>query len=543
MLLPPSFSESSYAPTFEGAISGLRVTNVYPAGSADIGHSGVWRKLIRVTAGSAVVKTASGFFITVSLTRNLVKNVELPWSRGSSENGSVGCKDNSPLDNGDWYVYLIFNSSRRIVDVITSRNPTAPSLPQGFHWFCKIGTFYRTVNIVEVPPPNSESWYNTKEWSGSTNEQISNTNDYDYLSRILLPQRVFTDLIVSESTYPVANTAAAFCGCVTLFIRSSANSPPRQAFFPIPHLSTQSVVLPKGGGVYHIINSNVTYPGSGAFAGGCLLRDGRVFLVPYNATQARIYDPVTDTVSIPAGSYPGGAAYAGGVLLPNGTVFMIPYNATQARIYNPVTNTVSTVSHTFPGSGAYFGGVLTRRGKAVLMVPYNATALRAYYPEDQTVAVLSNSTLFPGGGAFLGSAVYYPTNGNLHSVYLLVPYNSTKLVGIGINVFSGSFGASDMEITFPGNGAYAGAVTLCDGKTYFAPFNATTVRCFDQRTNTLSTLSGSYSGSGKWLGAAGYDTVLFAPFNHSDAYTRTDQLIDWVPLRTASSPFLMGGGF
>ena len=74
------------------------------------------------------------------------------------------------------------------------------------------------------------------------------------------------------------------------------------------------------------------YPGSAAFRGGVLLPDGRVFLVPRNATTARIYDPVTDTLSTPSGAYPGSSAFHGGVLLPDGRVFLVPRNATAARI-------------------------------------------------------------------------------------------------------------------------------------------------------------------------------------------------------------------
>ena len=72
---------------------------------------------------------------------------------------------------------------------------------------------------------------------------------------------------------------------------------------------------------------------SSAYLGGVLLPDGRVFCVPLNALQARIYDPASNTISIANGTYPGGLAYAGGVLLPDGRVFCVPYNASQARIY------------------------------------------------------------------------------------------------------------------------------------------------------------------------------------------------------------------
>jgi hypothetical protein len=64
-----------------------------------------------------------------------------------------------------------------------------------------------------------------------------------------------------------------------------------------------------------------------------LLPDGRVFCVPASSTTARIYDPVTNTVTTPGGTYPGGFAFTGGVLLLDGKVFCVPRNTSAARIY------------------------------------------------------------------------------------------------------------------------------------------------------------------------------------------------------------------
>jgi hypothetical protein len=121
-----------------------------------------------------------------------------------------------------------------------------------------------------------------------------------------------------------------------------------------------------------ITKSTATFPGSDAYYGGVLLPSGKVFCVPYNAAQARIYDPVTDAVAIPAATFPGSFAYYGGVLLPSGKVFCVPYNAAQARIYDPVTDAVTVPTATFPGNFAYIGGVLLPSGK-VFCVPYKAT--------------------------------------------------------------------------------------------------------------------------------------------------------------------------
>lgn len=124
----------------------------------------------------------------------------------------------------------------------------------------------------------------------------------------------------------------------------------------------------------------------GAYSGGVLLPDGKVFLVPYNAGPA-IYDPVEDTLTTLA--WPGGAlpfaapyyaGYSGGVLLSaplsvsgiNGArsgdlapafnegpvVVCAPFYAKKALVYNVQTG-VCTYGNTVSGlPSRAFGGIV-----------------------------------------------------------------------------------------------------------------------------------------------------------------------------------------
>ena len=102
-----------------------------------------------------------------------------------------------------------------------------------------------------------------------------------------------------------------------------------------------------------------------------------MFCVPHSSTTARIYDPVSDTLTTPSGTYPGSNSFAGGILLPNGKVFCVPFNSATARIYDPVSDTLTTPSGTYPGSNSFYGGVLLMNGK-VFCVPHDATTSRLY---------------------------------------------------------------------------------------------------------------------------------------------------------------------
>jgi len=121
-----------------------------------------------------------------------------------------------------------------------------------------------------------------------------------------------------------------------------------------------------------------TYPGTSAFNGGVLLPDGRVFCVPYSATSARIYDPVTDTTTTPTGTYAGATAFYGGVLLANGNVFCVPFGSDNAAIYNPISDTLTFTSENLGTAGSKFrGGIVMKNGK-VFCVPSNSTTSRLY---------------------------------------------------------------------------------------------------------------------------------------------------------------------
>jgi len=223
------------------------------------------------------------------------------------------------------------------------------------------------------------------------------------------------------------------------------------------------------------------YPTGGAYYGGVLLPDGRVFCVPYNGTTARIYDPATNTLSTPAGSYAGGAAFADGCLLKDGRVFLFTYNSTTARIYDPVTNTLSTPAGTYPGGAAFHTGVLLPDGR-VFCVPLSSTTGRIYDPVTDTLSTPAGT--YPGGAAFT-CGVLLP-DGRV----FLVPYTSTtaRIYDPVTNTLSTPAG------TYPGGAAFGGGVLLPDGRVFCVPLNSTTARIYDPVTNTLSIPAGTYPG-------------------------------------------------
>jgi hypothetical protein len=154
--------------------------------------------------------------------------------------------------------------------------------------------------------------------------------------------------------------------------------------------------------------------GSGAFAGGVLAANGKLYAIPYNKTQWSECDPVTLTSSL-VGSAPGSGAYIGGVVAPNGHIYVAPYNAPTFAKFNPDT-AVTTTFGTSPTAGAYAGVVLLPNGKVICM-PHNATQWAEIDTSNDTVRFFGTA---PGGGAYMGG-VYYPDR----YIYC-VPWNATN---------------------------------------------------------------------------------------------------------------------
>jgi hypothetical protein len=73
-----------------------------------------------------------------------------------------------------------------------------------------------------------------------------------------------------------------------------------------------------------------TLTGSTKWYGGVLGPDGKIYGIPYNATDILIIDPIAGTATrSPMGAtLTGSTKWIGGVLGPDGKIYSIPHNAT-----------------------------------------------------------------------------------------------------------------------------------------------------------------------------------------------------------------------
>jgi hypothetical protein len=291
-----------------------------------------------------------------------------------------------------------------------------------------------------------------------------------------------------------------------------------------------------------------SFPGNGAYSGVSETHVGGIFFVPFNATVAKIYkrDTTTGTYSFtaqPITIFPGNGAFSGGVQtsLPNtpgnfGLTFCIPYNSTQAALYDYVNDSLTYLPEVYPGNGAFSGGVVTYPGTSdilsdaydIFMVPFNSTTARLYKSLNQVNTFTTPAGFCPGGGAFSGAIHYvFDSIGDL----LCIPYNSpsayvfsyTKttpkmignvLVNVPFTVVGGyiekrplvvdSTGAQITSGTeFAGGAAFSAGMFISSKVAHFIPSSASHAVTYSVGLGTLSSnlptlISPIYGGVSKY---------------------------------------------
>ena len=184
-------------------------------------------------------------------------------------------------------------------------------------------------------------------------------------------------------------------GCLLLdgrvFLMPSWASLTGQAYVYDPELDR---VLPAGAPVVSGYNSCV------------LLPDGRVLLVPWLATNLLIYDPKRDAITTSAAATPPelqtGADFAGGVLLPDGRVLLVPNNAPGALVYDPAADSVTAIPVDLGGE-CCGGGVLLADGRVLLPISFGLGKTVLFDPRTDTISVTTPPSA-AGGFARRGAA-------------------------------------------------------------------------------------------------------------------------------------------
>ena len=149
-----------------------------------------------------------------------------------------------------------------------------------------------------------------------------------------------------------------------------------------------------------------TLSGGNKWFGGVLGPDGKIYGIPYDATDILVIDPVAGTATRTAmgATLSGTDKWRGGVLGPDGKIYGIPSGATDILVIDPVAGTATrtAMGATLSSGNKWFGGVLGPDGK-IYGLPSSAMDILVIDPVAGTAtrtamgATLSDTNKWFGG--------------------------------------------------------------------------------------------------------------------------------------------------
>jgi len=290
----------------------------------------------------------------------------------------------------------------------------------------------------------------------------------------------------------------------------------------------------------------------GDSGGGCLLADGRVFIVPTNASSAAwTINPRTGTKTTCGGTAAHWAkAFYNCALLPDGRVYLNPQaTAVKATIYDPVTNTTTESNNTPTGISRTCVGL--RDGRIYRIpggTPANGTIAAVAYIYDPTtnnfsaaggvVPTCTNNNYGWFSGRLLadGRVICAPNNADSHGALIYDPVADTLT----------KTGVLNWHNAVPGDVLnYSGGTLLPNGNIFFSPWCATygiIYNPFDNTTQIIETLKTANSDAYGGCALCEDGSVYLSGYNYTDKILRF-QFTQNFDNNTLTSPFFQHGSY
>lgn len=275
--------------------------------------------------------------------------------------------------------------------------------------------------------------------------------------------------------------------------------------------------------------------GSEGYRGTVVAQNGKIYGIPYRASQVVEFDPLTKDVSY-FGNIPGDYRYMGGVLHPNGKIYSMPFGADSILEIDPISKTIAFVAY-LGGGFKYNGCVLAENNKIYGFGSYNVGSVIEFNPLTQVFYNFGST-----GGARSGGVL--ANNGKIYSF----PEESTQVLEIDtVNMTTSLFGntisyysilngtlapngfiycASPSSIikidpinkttsfltSYPNIGLYGGGYLADNGKIYFIPYSSPKILEFDPISEAVVLLQGEIfiNNTSKYLGAATFGNQIFS---------------------------------
>ena len=190
---------------------------------------------------------------------------------------------------------------------------------------------------------------------------------------------------------------------------------------------------------------------------GALAKNGKIYFVPYKATQVLEIDPNTKATTLIGSVYSDSGKWVGAVLAPNGKIYCAPFHATQVLEIDPTTKTTTLIGSVYSGTSKWESICLADNGK-LYCAPYKATQVLEIDPENRSTSLVGQNL---GDDIQKWRSIVNGKNGKLY----LIPGNTGRIM---------EFNPITKEINYANSINYGvnnffGAVMANDGKIYFSP--------------------------------------------------------------------------
>ena len=169
---------------------------------------------------------------------------------------------------------------------------------------------------------------------------------------------------------------------------------------------------------------------NGQWAGGSLAPDGKIYCPSIRTRRTLVIDPVAGTASTsvfsPIGTadnpFENPSNWAGGVLAPNGKIYGVPFGATNVLEIDPVAGIQTTFGTLSSDNYKWYGGVLAPNGK-IYCSPNASTSILKIDPVARTATTFGNTLSVISSQEF----IYGATVGADGKIYYML-YNSNKIL-------------------------------------------------------------------------------------------------------------------
>jgi len=298
--------------------------------------------------------------------------------------------------------------------------------------------------------------------------------------------------------------------------------------FHVPYDATTVLIHNPDTGIAYQTNFGIDLSGTNKWRGGVLGLDGKIYCIPYTATDILVIDTIAltatrETFGLATAALSAAAKWDGGVRTPDGRIFCAPYNSTTMLVIDPPNNTANVytaaqlglTATAFNNTAKWTGMVCV--GTGVYAMPFVATSVLLVNFSALTATLPTYGLTLSDSSKWIRATVYGT------KIYAC-PFNATDV--LVIDTVAQTAVRSALGATLTGNSKWR-AIVMMNRKIYCIPGNATDFLVIDPLDTTADpngtatrtsmnvydvrtpTIVNSLTTNNKWSGATFHKSLIY----------------------------------